>query len=116
VQDGLSYSSHQKWINGPTNCMSPDFGQGELKARRKLPSGSISGHSIQRFGGRLVLATSAVCLALGLIGLALSFSLPIYVTSWLVHGASMRPKWPLNPRRRSLANGEALAIVVGRYA
>jgi MFS family permease len=57
-----------------------------------LVAGIISprvGDSIQRLGGRLVLATSAVFLALGLIGLALSPSLPIYVASWLVLGAGM---------------------------
>lgn len=57
-----------------------------------LVAGIISprvGDNIQRLGGRLVLATSAVFLALGLIGLALSPSLPIYVISWLVLGIGM---------------------------
>lgn len=57
-----------------------------------LIAGVISprvGDSIQRLGGRLVLATSAVFLALGLIGLALSPNLPIYVASWLVLGVGM---------------------------
>lgn len=57
-----------------------------------LVAGVISprvGDSIQRLGGRLVLATSAVFLALGLIGLALSPNLPVYVISWLVLGIGM---------------------------
>lgn len=57
-----------------------------------LVAGVVSprvGDSIQRFGGRLVLATSAVFLALGLIGLALSPNLPIYIISWLVLGVGM---------------------------
>lgn len=47
------------------------------------------GDSIHRLGGRLVLATSAVFLALGLAGLALSPNLPLYVISWLVLGVGM---------------------------
>lgn len=57
-----------------------------------LVAGIVSprvGDSIQRLGGRLVLATSAVFLALGLIGLALSPNLPLYVASWLVLGIGM---------------------------
>ena len=57
-----------------------------------LVAGIVSprvGDSIQRLGGRLVLATSAVFLAFGLIGLALSPNLPIYVLSWLVLGVGM---------------------------
>jgi MFS family permease len=57
-----------------------------------LVAGVISprvGDSIQRFGGRLVLAMSAGFLALGLIGLALSSSLPMYIVSWLVLGMGM---------------------------
>ena len=57
-----------------------------------LVAGVVSprvGDTIQRLGGRLVLATSAVFLALGLIGLALSPSLPIYVASWIVLGIGM---------------------------
>jgi len=57
-----------------------------------LVAGIVSprvGDSIQRLGGRLVLATSAVFLAFGLIGLALSPSLPVYVLSWLVLGVGM---------------------------
>jgi len=47
-----------------------------------LMAGLVSprvGDSIQRLGGRLVLATSAAFLAFGLIGLALSPNLPVYV-------------------------------------
>ncbi|MGV2184028.1 MFS transporter [Rhizobium rhizogenes] len=57
-----------------------------------LVAGIISprvGDSIQRLGGRLVLATSAVFLAFGMIGLALSPNLPIYIASWLVLGVGM---------------------------
>jgi MFS family permease len=57
-----------------------------------LTAGLVSprvGDSIQRHGGRLVLATSAIFLALGLIGLAISTNLPIYVASWLVLGVGM---------------------------
>lgn len=57
-----------------------------------LVAGIVSprvGDGIQRLGGRLVLATSAICLALGLIGLALSPNLPIYLGSWLVLGIGM---------------------------
>lgn len=57
-----------------------------------LVAGLVSprvGDTIQRLGGRLVLATSAVFLALGLIGLALSPGLPLYVASWLVLGVGM---------------------------
>jgi MFS family permease len=57
-----------------------------------LVAGVVSprvGDSIQRLGGRLVLATSAAFLALGLIGVALSPNLPTYIISWLVLGIGM---------------------------
>jgi MFS family permease len=57
-----------------------------------LVAGIVSprvGDGIQRFGGRPVLAASAVLLASGLIGLALSPNLPIYIISWLVLGTGM---------------------------
>ena len=57
-----------------------------------LVAGIVSPHvgdGIQRFGGRFVLATSAVFLALGLIGLALSPNLPLYIAAWLVLGIGM---------------------------
>ena len=57
-----------------------------------LVAGIVSprvGDSIQHLGGRHVLATSAVFLALGLVGLALSPNLPIYICSWLVLGIGM---------------------------
>jgi MFS family permease len=47
------------------------------------------GDTIQRLGGRTVLMASAVFLAAGLIGLALSPSLPFYVAAWLVLGVGM---------------------------
>lgn len=57
-----------------------------------LVAGIVSprvGDTIQQLGGRLVLAASAVFLALGLAGLALSPNLPLYVISWLVLGIGM---------------------------
>jgi MFS family permease len=57
-----------------------------------LVAGIVSprvGDSIQRLGGRLVLATSAVFLAVGLTGLALSPNLPVYIFSWLLLGIGM---------------------------
>jgi MFS family permease len=57
-----------------------------------LTAGLVSprvGDSIERHGGRPVLAASAALLALGLVGLALAPSLLIYVASWLVLGAGM---------------------------
>lgn len=57
-----------------------------------LVAGIVSpcvGDSIQRLGGRAVLATSAVFLAIGLAGLALSPNLPVYIFSWLLLGIGM---------------------------
>lgn len=57
-----------------------------------LVAGIVSprvGYAIQRLGGRWVLAVSAVFLGLGLLGLALSPNLPIYILSWLVVGVGM---------------------------
>lgn len=57
-----------------------------------LVAGIVSprvGDSIQRHGGRVVLATSAVFLAIGLAGLALSPNLPVYIFSWLLLGIGM---------------------------
>lgn len=57
-----------------------------------LVAGIVSprvGDSIQQLGGRAVLATSAIFLALGLIGLALSPNLPVYILSWLLLGIGM---------------------------
>ncbi|MGX5805756.1 MFS transporter [Bradyrhizobium sp. Arg314] len=57
-----------------------------------LTAGIVSppvGDSIQRFGGRPVLATSAAFLAVGLVGLALSSNLLVYILSWLVLGVGM---------------------------
>jgi MFS family permease len=47
------------------------------------------GDSIQRLGGRSVLATSTVFMALGLVSLALSPSVVFYAISWLVLGIGM---------------------------
>jgi MFS family permease len=57
-----------------------------------LVAGIVSprvGDGIQRLGGRLVLAMSAIFLALGLIGLALAHNLPVYIGAWLVLGIGM---------------------------
>lgn len=57
-----------------------------------LVAGVVSprvGESIERVGGRLVLAASSAFIAIGLLGLALSPSLPVYVLSWLVAGVGM---------------------------
>jgi MFS family permease len=57
-----------------------------------LTAGFVSprvGDCIQRHGGRPVLATSAIFLALGLIGLATAPGLPTYIASWLVLGVGM---------------------------
>jgi predicted MFS family arabinose efflux permease len=57
-----------------------------------LTAGLVSpcvGDAIERRGGRPVLATSAVLLALGLTGLALAPNLPVYIVSWLVLGLGM---------------------------
>lgn len=57
-----------------------------------LTSGLVSpriGHLIQRFGGRPVLAASAVLLATGHLMQATAPNLPIFVVSWLVIGLGM---------------------------
>jgi hypothetical protein len=57
-----------------------------------LVAGIVSprvGNAIHRLGGRTVLGTSAVFLAIGLVGLALSPNLPLYILSWLVIGVGM---------------------------
>ncbi|MBV9117171.1 MAG: MFS transporter, partial [Acetobacteraceae bacterium] len=51
-----------------------------------LVSGLVSpqvGHLIERFGGRPVLAASALLLAAGLVIQALAPTLPIFVLAWL---------------------------------
>lgn len=57
-----------------------------------LVSGLVSprvGRLIDRHGGRPVLATSALLLAVGLACLALATSLPLYLGAWLVIGVGM---------------------------
>lgn len=57
-----------------------------------LVSGLVSprvGHIIERRGGRPVLAMSAVLLALGLLGLAVAPTLPVFVAAWVVIGFGM---------------------------
>jgi MFS family permease len=47
------------------------------------------GHLIERFGGRPVLAASAVLLALGLLLQGLSPTLPVFVLAWVLIGLGM---------------------------
>ena len=47
------------------------------------------GHLIERYGGRPVLAASAVLLALGLAALAAAPNLPLFVAAWAVIGLGM---------------------------
>jgi len=47
------------------------------------------GRTIQRHGGRPVLAASAMLIAAGLVGLSVASVLPVYVALWLVVGAGM---------------------------
>ncbi|RVC39879.1 MFS transporter, partial [Mesorhizobium sp. M4A.F.Ca.ET.090.04.2.1] len=57
-----------------------------------LVAGLISprvGSSIERHGGRNVLAFSAFCIGAGQIGLAAAPSLPVYIGAWLVIGLGM---------------------------
>jgi MFS family permease len=57
-----------------------------------LVSGLVSprvGNLIDRRGGRPILATSAVLLAVGLLGLGLAPTLPVFVGSWAVIGLGM---------------------------
>jgi MFS family permease len=57
-----------------------------------LISGLVSppvGHLIERFGGRPILAASAVLLAIGLLMQAIAPNLPAFVAAWLVIGLAM---------------------------
>jgi len=57
-----------------------------------LTSGLISprvGHLIERFGGRPILAASAVLLAIGLLMQAIAPDLPVFVAAWLIIGLAM---------------------------
>ncbi len=57
-----------------------------------LAAGAISprvGRTIDRHGGRPVLAASAITLAAGLAALGLAPSLPLYVAAWIVIGVGM---------------------------
>ena len=57
-----------------------------------LTAGPVSprvGDSIQRYGGRPVLAFSALLLAMGLAGLALASSIVVYAAAWVVIGLGM---------------------------
>jgi MFS family permease len=49
----------------------------------------LVGRAIARQGGRLVLAVSSMLLAIGLLGLALAHSLPVFLAAWLVIGCGM---------------------------
>jgi predicted MFS family arabinose efflux permease len=57
-----------------------------------LTAGVVSpwaGRAIQRYGGRPVLSGSSVVLGLGLVSLALSRSLTVYLVSWVILGLGM---------------------------
>lgn len=57
-----------------------------------LVAGIVSpwiGRTINRHGGRLVLAGSSVLLAAGLVGLSLAQTLPLYILAWAVIGTGM---------------------------
>ncbi|HZD92105.1 MAG TPA: MFS transporter [Pseudolabrys sp.] len=57
-----------------------------------LVAGLVSpqvGRVIDRHGGRPVLLASSLCYALGLIGIGLAPSLPVYLAAWLVLGLGM---------------------------
>ncbi|TIP86949.1 MAG: MFS transporter, partial [Mesorhizobium sp.] len=57
-----------------------------------LVGGLISprvGSSIERHGGRNVLAFSAACIGTGQIGLAIAPSLAVYIIAWLIIGLGM---------------------------
>ncbi|AEH85268.1 MFS transporter [Mesorhizobium opportunistum] len=57
-----------------------------------LVAGLISPHvgaAIERHGGRMTLAFSAVCLGIGQAVLAASPNLPVFVTGWLIMGFGM---------------------------
>jgi len=57
-----------------------------------LVAGAVSrgvGRGIDRYGGRPVLAASAVLLAVGLAGLGLAPNLPVYLIAWIAIGGGM---------------------------
>jgi len=57
-----------------------------------LVAGAVSpcvGRAIDQHGGRPVLAISAVLFAVGLLGVGLAPSLPVYLVAWIVIGAGM---------------------------
>jgi MFS family permease len=57
-----------------------------------LVSGLVSpriGHVIERRGGRPVLAASAILLGIGLLGLSLAPTLPVFIAAWVVIGLGM---------------------------
>ncbi len=49
----------------------------------------LAGRTIQRCGGRAVLASSSILLALGLVGIGLAQNLIIYLAAWIVIGLGM---------------------------
>ena len=49
----------------------------------------LVGRTIQRCGGRAVLALSSILLALGLVGIGLAQNLIIYLAAWIVIGLGM---------------------------
>jgi predicted MFS family arabinose efflux permease len=49
----------------------------------------IAGRTIQQYGGRAVLASSSVLLAIGLVGIGLAQNLIIYLAAWVIVGLGM---------------------------
>lgn len=57
-----------------------------------LVSGLVSpriGSLIERHGGRPVLATSAILMSIGLLGLGIAPTLPVFIVAWVVIGLGM---------------------------
>jgi MFS family permease len=57
-----------------------------------LVSGLVSpriGHIIERHGGRPVLAASAILLSVGILGLGIAPTLPVFLAAWVVIGIGM---------------------------
>lgn len=50
----------------------------------------LTGQSIDRFGGKIVMTAGSVLLALGCRGIALSYSIEVYYLSWMLLGFAMR--------------------------
>ena len=90
---GSSYICWRSWRRRlPLTRAGPSLGSlvgfrlaSSLQASHRLYVGS----TIDRLGGRPVLAASAILIGLGQLGLGLSESVPVYIASWLVMGLGM---------------------------